>query len=174
MQPLRDLFAAVFFISVGLTVDPVARGPHWLPVVVLDGGGAGRQGRRCRPRSFLAGNRRRAPSVRAGMSLAQIGEFSFIIAGLGIARGACPKASIYAVAVAISLLTLAHHPVMVRNPSGSPRRSTRRPPARRADLRHLLRGVDRGSSRPPAARSPPGSGSVAPSVLLGVDAGSTR
>ncbi|MDC0722945.1 cation:proton antiporter [Nannocystis bainbridge] len=112
IQPLRDLFAAVFFISIGMTIDPVLVAQHWLPVVVLTavvlvgkvvGVSFG---------SFLAGNGLRR-SVRAGMSLAQIGEFSFIIAGLGLQTGAIPD-YILPIMVAVSILTSITTPVMVR------------------------------------------------------------
>ena len=78
------MFAAIFFVSVGMLIDPALIAEHWLAVLVLTlcvvvgkvvGVTLG---------AFLTGNGMRT-SVQAGMSLAQIGEFSFIIAGVGVA-----------------------------------------------------------------------------------------
>lgn len=86
IRPLRDLFAAVFFVSVGMSVDPVAAVavlPQSLVLVVvvilaqfLSVSSAG----------LISGNGLRR-SVWAGLALGQVGEFSFIIAGIGIAAG---------------------------------------------------------------------------------------
>ncbi|MCY1058647.1 cation:proton antiporter [Nannocystis sp. SCPEA4] len=128
VQPLRDIFAAIFFIAVGLSINPMDVVTHWVPVLVLTvlvlvgktiGVGLG---------AFLTGNGVKH-SVRAGMSLAQIGEFSFIIAGLGIARGATGS-FIYPVAVAVSLLTSLTTPWMVRNSERIADAVDRRLPAR--------------------------------------------
>ncbi|MDC0669493.1 cation:proton antiporter [Nannocystis radixulma] len=112
IQPLRDLFAAVFFISIGMTVDPVLVAQHWLPVVVLTAMVLAGKVIGVSFGSFLAGNGLRR-SVRAGMSLAQIGEFSFIIAGLGTTAGALPE-FILPIMVAVAILTALTTPVMVR------------------------------------------------------------
>jgi CPA2 family monovalent cation:H+ antiporter-2 len=110
--PLRDLFAAVFFVSVGMMVDPAVLLDHWLvilalTVIVIVGNvwfvALG---------SFLSGAGVRT-SVRAGMSLAQIGEFSFIIAGVGVASGAIGS-FLYGIAVAVAVLTTFTTPWMVR------------------------------------------------------------
>ena len=112
VQPVRDLFAAIFFVSVGLLIDPAAIASHWgvivvLAVVVILGKilsvsfGA-----------FLTGNGTRT-SVRAGMSLAQIGEFSFIIAALGVSLGAT-REILYHVAVAVSAITTLTTPWLIR------------------------------------------------------------
>jgi monovalent cation:H+ antiporter-2, CPA2 family len=112
MEPIRDLFAAIFFVSVGMLIDPVLVARHWAAVLVLTvvvvvgkvfGVGLG---------SFLAGRSVRT-SVQAGMSLAQIGEFSFIIAGVGVALGATGS-FIYPVAVAVSALTTLVTPWLIR------------------------------------------------------------
>jgi CPA2 family monovalent cation:H+ antiporter-2 len=112
MEPVRDLFAAVFFVSVGMLIDPAIVASHWLTIVVLAllvlggklvGVGLG---------AFLAGNGVRT-SVQAGMSLGQIGEFSFIIAGAGLALGAVNR-FLYPIAVAVSALTTMATPWMIR------------------------------------------------------------
>jgi CPA2 family monovalent cation:H+ antiporter-2 len=112
VQPVRDLFAAVFFVSVGMLIDPVVIAEHWPAVAVLTavvifgkiiGVSLG---------AFLAGSGVRT-SVRSGMSLAQIGEFSFIIGGIGVSTGAT-GAFLYPIAVAVSALTTLTTPWLIR------------------------------------------------------------
>src|SRR6185436_18652801 len=112
IRPVRDLFAAVFFVSVGMLIDPAAVVREWATIlaftaiIVVGKIGSVALG------AFVTGNGVRT-SIQAGMSLAQIGEFSFIIAGLGIALGATDD-SLYVVAVAVSALTTLSTPWLVR------------------------------------------------------------
>lgn len=111
--PVRDLFAAIFFVSVGMQIDPAIIAQHWLAVTVFTalvivgkfvGVSLG---------AFLTGSGTRT-SVQAGMSLAQIGEFSFIIAGLGISLNAT-GGFLYPVAVAVSAVTTLTTPWLIRS-----------------------------------------------------------
>ncbi|MBS0209740.1 MAG: cation:proton antiporter [Planctomycetes bacterium] len=112
VRPVRDMFAAIFFVAVGMLLDPALIAAHWLAVVVLTvvvvlgkfiGVAVG---------AFLTGYSIRT-SVQAGMSLAQIGEFSFIIAGVGLALGATDT-FLYPVAVAVSAITTLLTPWLIR------------------------------------------------------------
>lgn len=112
VQPVRDIFAAIFFVSVGVLIDPALIAAHWLPIIVLTvivvvgkilGVSLG---------AFLTGNGVRA-SVQAGMSMAQIGEFSFIIAALGLSLNAT-GGFLHPVAVAVSAITTLTTPWLVR------------------------------------------------------------
>ena len=111
-KPLCDAFAAVFFVSVGMLIDPALVARYWAPTLVflflvvvgkLVGVFAG---------SFLVGYGVRN-SVKAGMSLGQIGEFSFIIAALGLSTGAT-RDFLYPVAVTVSAATTLLTPWMIR------------------------------------------------------------
>jgi CPA2 family monovalent cation:H+ antiporter-2 len=112
VAPVKDLFAAVFFVSVGMTLDPAIIARNWAAVAVLSAvvvigkiGGVS-------VGAFLTGAG--VPtSVQAGMSLAQIGEFSFIIAGLGVALGAT-REFLYPVAVSVSAVTTLLSPWLIR------------------------------------------------------------
>lgn len=112
VAPLRDLFAAVFFVSVGTLVDPLALAGNWPAVllftalVVLGKVGSVSLG------AFLSGY---APStaLQAGMSMPQIGEFSFILAGVGVTSGVLDPA-LYGIAVGVSVLTTFLTPWLVR------------------------------------------------------------
>jgi CPA2 family monovalent cation:H+ antiporter-2 len=112
VRPVRDLFAAIFFVSVGLLIDPRLALAEWpaiaaLTLAVLVGKIAS-----VALGAFLTGNGTRT-SVQAGLSLAQIGEFSFIIASLGVSIGAVGE-FLYPVAVAVSALTTVLTPQLIR------------------------------------------------------------
>ncbi|HEX7024268.1 MAG TPA: cation:proton antiporter [Gemmatimonadales bacterium] len=120
IRPVRDLFAAIFFVAIGMLFEPPAVATVWtvavaLALVVLVGKTVG-----VTIGVFLAGYGTR-DAIRSGMSLAQIGEFSFVIAGLG-ATGAAAVAGtggvgsgeLYAVAVAVATLTAFTTPLLSR------------------------------------------------------------
>jgi len=112
VEPVRDIFAAIFFVSVGMLIDPALIARHWAAILVLTAvvvlgkiGGVSIG-------SFLTGNRLRT-SIQSGMSLAQIGEFSFIIAGLGLTLGATGD-FLYPVAIVVSAITTLTTPWLIR------------------------------------------------------------
>ena len=111
VRPVRDLFAAIFFVSVGMLIDPALVREHWvaivvfIPLVVIGKSAAVSMG------AFLTGNGVRT-SVQAGMSLAQIGEFSFILASLGSSLGAT-RDFLYPLAVAVSAVTTLTTPWLI-------------------------------------------------------------
>jgi len=112
VQPVRDMFAAIFFISVGMLIDPAILLEHWgavvaFSVVVIVGKVVF-----VSISSFLTGYSPRT-SVQAGMSLAQIGEFSFIIAAVGLSSGAT-RDFLYPIAVAVSGITTLTTPWLIR------------------------------------------------------------
>jgi monovalent cation:H+ antiporter-2, CPA2 family len=111
VQPVRDVFAAVFFVSVGMLIDPGVIAEQWVAVVVLTVLVIVGKTVAVSIGAFLAGQGTRG-AVRAGLSMAQIGEFSFIIAGLGLATDSV-RDFLYAVAVAVSAVTTLSTPFLV-------------------------------------------------------------
>jgi len=112
VRPLRDLFAAVFFVSVGMLVDPriLFSQPGtvlFITAVVIVGKIVG-----VTVSSVISGQPLKA-SIRSGFSLAQIGEFSFIIAALGNQLGVT-STSLYPIAVAVSGITTFTTPYLIR------------------------------------------------------------
>lgn len=103
VRPVRDVFAAVFFVAVGMLIDPVLISEHWVAVLVLTLVVIIGKVLAVSTGAFLAGNGTQT-SIRAGMSMAQIGEFSFIIASLGLSLGVV-RDFLYPVAVAVSAIT---------------------------------------------------------------------
>jgi len=111
VRPVRDLFAAIFFVSVGMLIDPALVLEHgwavlaFVALVVLGKSAAVGLG------AFLTGNGVRT-SVQTGMSLAQIGEFSFILASLGTTLGAT-RDFLFPIAVAVSAVTTLTTPWLI-------------------------------------------------------------
>ncbi len=111
VRPVRDLFAAIFFVSVGMLIDPALVARNWkaiavlVPLVLLGKSVAVGTG------ALLTGNGVRL-SIQAALSLAQIGEFSFILASLGISLGAT-RDFLFPVAVAVSAVTTLTSPRLI-------------------------------------------------------------
>lgn len=112
MNPVRDLFSAVFFVSIGLLINPAEMLHYWVPILVITALIIFGKVAACSLGSFIAGNDLRT-SMRIGMSLAQIGEFSFIIAGLGKSTGITAD-FIYPIAVAVSAITTLLTPFLIK------------------------------------------------------------
>ncbi|MCC6998522.1 MAG: cation:proton antiporter, partial [Deltaproteobacteria bacterium] len=103
VHPVRDMFGAIFFVASGMLIDPAILVDHAGAIALLTGLVVAGKILGVSTGAFLAGYGTRK-SIQAGMSLAQIGEFSFIIAGVGVTLGAASP-SLYAIAVAVSALT---------------------------------------------------------------------
>jgi CPA2 family monovalent cation:H+ antiporter-2 len=112
VEPVRDVFAAVFFVSVGMLIDPALVARHWAAVVAFTVAVVVGKVIGVSLGAFLTGSGMRI-AVQAGLSLAQIGEFSFIIAGLGLAQRATGD-FLYPIAVAVSGVTTLLTPWMIR------------------------------------------------------------
>jgi CPA2 family monovalent cation:H+ antiporter-2 len=112
VTPLRDIFGAVFFISVGMTLDPAQLAPHWIALMVLVLAVIFGKFLGVTMASLLSGVGIHT-GVRAGMSLTQIGEFSFIIAGLGVSTHVT-RDFLYTLAVAVAAITTFTTPFMIR------------------------------------------------------------
>jgi CPA2 family monovalent cation:H+ antiporter-2 len=113
IEPVRDMFSAVFFVAIGLLIDPQALLTHWLPVVAITLAVISCKVMACASGTFLGGYDR-GTSLRVGMSVAQIGEFSFIIASLGLTLKVT-STFLYPIAVAVSVLTTLLTPYLIRS-----------------------------------------------------------
>ena len=112
VEPVKNLFGAIFFVSVGMLVDPQILVAYAVPILVLVltiligqavFGSA----------SFMLGGESLKSAMRCGFSMAQIGEFSFIIASLGLSLGVISD-FLYPVVVAVSVITTFLTPYMIR------------------------------------------------------------
>ena len=112
VEPVKNLFGAVFFVSVGMLVDPEILASQWLPILVLTltilfgqaiFGSTG----------YMLSGQPLKTAMRCGFSMAQIGEFAFIIASLGLTLGVIGD-FLYPVVVAVSVVTTFLTPYMMR------------------------------------------------------------
>ncbi|TDU72868.1 CPA2 family monovalent cation:H+ antiporter-2 [Prosthecobacter fusiformis] len=113
MHPVRDLFSAVFFVSIGLLIDPQVLKEQWGPILIITAVVVVGKVLTCGLGTFVAGNDLKS-SMRVGMGLAQIGEFSFIIAALGLSLKVTSD-FLYPIAVAVSALTTLLTPYLIRS-----------------------------------------------------------
>ena len=133
VRPIRDLFAAVFFVAVGMSVDPrlvLADAPLGLGLVAIVVLG---QLASVTVGGILAG-RGLMISIRTGAALGQIGEFSFIIATLGVGSGIV-RPTLYSVVVLAALTTTFTTPIVLRRSERMAAAVDRRLPGR---IRRLL------------------------------------
>ena len=112
-EPVRDLFSAIFFVSIGLMVDPQVMATHALPIAVITVVVIVGKLASCTLGALLTGNDL-ATSLKVGSGLSQIGEFSFIIAGLGLSLGVTDS-FLYTIAVAVSAITTLATPAMIQS-----------------------------------------------------------
>lgn len=112
VKPVKDLFGAVFFVSVGMLINPDALIEHAVPVAILTLVVIFGQSISASIGSLLSGQPLKQ-SVQAGMSLSQIGEFSFIIATLGMSLKVTSD-FLYPTIVAVSAITAFTTPYMVK------------------------------------------------------------
>jgi CPA2 family monovalent cation:H+ antiporter-2 len=112
VKPVKDLFGAVFFVSVGMLIDPEALFQHAIPVLVLSFFTIFGQSISSTFGALLSGQPLK-DSIRTGMSLSQIGEFSFIIATLGVTLNAT-SSFLYPIVVAVSAVTVFTTPFMIK------------------------------------------------------------
>lgn len=112
VEPVKNLFGAVFFVSVGMLVDPTVLVEYALPIgvlilaILLGQSLFGSMG-------FLISGQSVKSAMQCGFSMAQIGEFSFIIASLGLSLGVISD-FLYPVVVAVSVITTFLTPYMIR------------------------------------------------------------
>ncbi len=112
VSPVKDLFGAIFFVSVGMLVDPSVLAAYWLPIVsiiavILLGQTI------FGTISFLVSGQPLKVAMQCGFSLTQIGEFSFILATLGVSLGVTSD-FLYPVVVAVSIITTFTTPYLIR------------------------------------------------------------
>ncbi|WP_287029343.1 cation:proton antiporter [Pseudomonas sp. UBA6310] len=112
VEPIRDMFSAIFFVAIGLMIEPRILLDYAWPIAVITCAVVIGKIVTCSLGAIVAGNDGRT-SLRVGMGLSQIGEFSFIIAALGITLQVTSD-FLYPVAVAVSAITTLLTPYLIR------------------------------------------------------------
>ncbi len=112
VEPVKNLFGAVFFVSVGMLVEPQILVDYALPIIVITLAiiiGQSTLG----TFGYMLSGQPLSQAMRCGFSMAQIGEFAFIIASLGLSLGVIGN-FLYPVVVAVSVITTFLTPYMIR------------------------------------------------------------
>lgn len=126
IAPVRDMFSAIFFVTIGLMLNPAVLVDYWWPIAVITVAVVFGKIVSCGLGTFLAGRDGRT-SMRVGMSVAQIGEFSFIIASLGLSLKVT-SSFLYPIAVTVSALTTLFTPYLIKAADPITRRIARAMP----------------------------------------------
>jgi monovalent cation:H+ antiporter-2, CPA2 family len=116
VEPLRDMFAALFFVAIGLKIDPAMLLQYALPALLVAAVVIAGKTLVCSLGIFVVGHDART-ALRSGLGMAQIGEFSFVIATLGLSLHVISP-FIYPIAVAVSVLCMAASPYLTRSAGG--------------------------------------------------------
>lgn len=112
VQPVKDLFGAVFFISVGMMVDPAVIVTYWWEILILAAVVVGGMILFGSLGMLVTGQPLRI-AIESGFTLTQIGEFSFIIASLGMGMGVLVP-QLYPIIVAVSVITIFTTPYFIK------------------------------------------------------------
>ena len=110
--PLRTLFSAIFFVTIGLLIDPLQMLAHWQAIVGLSLLVVVGKSVNCTLGSLLTGLDLKN-AIQTGIGLAQIGEFAYLVALIGVSMKAVDS-SLYQVAVGVSVLTTLLNPFLLR------------------------------------------------------------
>lgn len=112
IKPVKDLFGAIFFVSVGMLIDPALLWEYKIPILILTLVVMVGQILFASFGVLLSGQPVKI-AIHSGFSLAQIGEFAFIIASLGLTLGVTDN-FLYPIVVAVSVITTFFTPYMIR------------------------------------------------------------
>ncbi|MDR1783621.1 MAG: cation:proton antiporter [Dysgonamonadaceae bacterium] len=112
IQPIKNLFGAIFFVSVGMMVQITSLGAYIAPILIISVVVIVGQSLFATIGVLLSGQNLRT-SVSAGFSLSQLGEFSYIIGTLGLSLGVVEE-SLYQIIVSASVITIFTTPYMMK------------------------------------------------------------
>lgn len=139
LQGVRDVFTAVFFVSIGMLMDVNIVAKSWPIVLLISVFTVVARVFACTTSLIVIGNSTK-DAVRSGVMLTPIGEFSFIIAQLGVTTKAAPDI-IYPVAVGVALFTALTAPVLIKNSAAISRSIERAEPAFLKEIIGLYHGA---------------------------------
>lgn len=112
ITPVKNLFGAVFFVSVGMLVNPEVLARHIVPILAIAATVIVCKSLAATLGIMLSGKPMKT-AMQGGFCFCQIGEFSFIIAGLGLSFGVI-DANLYPIIVSVSILTTFVTPYMIK------------------------------------------------------------
>jgi CPA2 family monovalent cation:H+ antiporter-2 len=138
IAPLRHVFSAVFFVAIGLMLEPAMLLKYWAPVLIVTGAVIVGKFTINTISALLTGHDV-STAIRAGAGLAQIGEFAFIIAALGISLGATGD-PVYQIGVTAAIITTMLNPYLLHGADKLAQAIDRSPSCRRWTLCFQLYG----------------------------------
>jgi CPA2 family monovalent cation:H+ antiporter-2 len=112
IMPIKNLFSAIFFVSVGLMVHVTSLGAYIVPILIISGVVIFGKTTFATIGVLLSGQNLKT-STAAGFSLSQMGEFSYIIGTLGLSLGVIED-SLYQIIVSSSVITIFTTPYMIK------------------------------------------------------------
>jgi len=112
VTPLKNLFGAIFFVSVGMLIQPSVLVEYWVTILVIAMSVIIFKSLSATIGVTLSG-RPLKTAIQSGFCFCQIGEFSFIIAGLGLSFGVIDE-TLYPIIVSVSILTTFVTPYMIK------------------------------------------------------------
>lgn len=139
VEPLRAMFAAVFFVSIGLLVNPLACWHHLPAILLLSAVVMAGKFINCTFGALVCGVEIK-PAVQMGFSLAQTGEFAFMVALLYVTVTGDFTKPMYPIVVGVSLLTTMLNPLMIKFSDRAGSFASRRCPERVANVLNGYRG----------------------------------
>lgn len=116
IEPIREMFTAIFFVATGMLLDPLLMVELWKVILLITALTIVGKVLSCSFGTFLAGYPGQV-ALPVGLGMAQIGEFSFIIANLGRTSGVT-SGTLYPIAVAVSAVTTLSTPYLLRSAHG--------------------------------------------------------
>lgn len=137
--PLRSMFSAVFFVSIGLLVNPASCWSHLPAILAISAVVMAGKGLNCFAGGVASGESLKT-SLQMGFSLAQIGEFGYMVAMLYITTTGDQTTHMYQIVVGVSLLTTILNPLMIRASDPAGEWLERSCPARLRRLHDTYRG----------------------------------
>jgi len=113
IEPVKDMFIAIFFVTIGLLLDPMILWKYALPIAIISGAVVIGKVISCSLGTFITGHDGKT-SMSVAMGKAQIGEFSFIIASLGLTLNVTSD-FLYPIVVAVSTITTLTTPYLIKS-----------------------------------------------------------
>lgn len=117
-EPLKSMFAAVFFVSIGLLFDPSACLRYWPAVLLVSAAVVVCKFLNCAFGALFGGESLKT-AIQMGMGLAQIGEFAFLVGMLYVTVTGDAESPMFNIVVAVSLITTLLNPLMIRLSDGA-------------------------------------------------------
>ena len=113
-EPLKSMFAAVFFVSIGLLLDPAACLRYWPSILLVSAAVVVFKSLNCAFGALFGGESLKT-AIQMGMGLAQIGEFAFLVGMLYVTVTGDAESPMFNIVVAVSLITTLLNPLMIKS-----------------------------------------------------------